>query len=297
VSWLPAPDSPAAVSDPTKISNTHLSQFVVALTQTTDQGQSFKSFLQAVDETLWTFDPLGSRADQNLSVLIGRPLALLRAQLQLEFDGQPVYNQSWPDTLQKETAGIEDIQFPVRLGSVQLYDDGLLGYYLGDTYTSFNCVHQPQGYQPAAGTYLQPVGYNGNYIKLKFNYPSYTTQYITMLQDPRGDAHAFTGILPVKIVNLPAAYYEDALANMAVTFRTGPVITDAQTIRIPYPTEKNGTWSWIQRNSPADPQHWTDPAGWDVETIVQANQNARLPSTPPRLVEGWLKLTPTDIED
>jgi hypothetical protein len=297
VAWLPAPDSAAAVSDPTKIPNQHLSRFVVALTQSTDQGVGFNNFLQAVDETLWTVDPLGSRADQNLSVLIGRPLALLRAQLQFELDGQPVYNQSWPDTLLQQTAAVETIQFPVRLGSLQLYDDGLMGYFLGDNYTSFNSVHQPQGYQPASGSYLQPIGFNGNYIKLPFNYPSYATQYITMLLDPRGDAHAFTGILPVKIVSLPAAYFEDALKTMAVTFRTGPVITDAQTIRIPYPTEKKGTWSWIQRNSPADPQHWTDPAGWDVLNIVKANQSARLPDTPPRLVEGWLKLTPTDIED
>ncbi|HEX8174271.1 MAG TPA: hypothetical protein VF543_04020 [Pyrinomonadaceae bacterium] len=296
VSWLPAPDSPAAVSDPTKITNLHLSKFVVAFTDSTDHGLGFSNFLQAVDETLWTVDPLGSRADQNLSVLIGRPLALVRAQLQLELDGQPVYNQSWPDTLQAQTAAVESIQFPVRLGSTNLYNDGLMGYYLNDDYSSFNSVHQPKDYQPAAGSYLQPVGYNGNYIKLKFDYPNYTTQYVTMLLDPRGEAHAFTGILPVKIVSLPAAYFEDALATMAVTFRTGPVITDAQTIRIPLPTEKNGTWSWVQRNSPAEPQNWTDPAGWDVFNIVKADQSARLFDKPSRLVEGWLKLTPKDIE-
>jgi hypothetical protein len=297
VRWLPAPDSTSAVGDPSQIPNQHLSQFVVALTGSTDQGVGFQNFLQAVDETMWTVDPLGSRADQNLSVLIGRPLALLRAQLQFEFDGRPVYNQSWPDSLQQQAAGVEAIQFPVCLGSVALYDDGLMGYFTGDNYASFNCVHQPAGYQPASGSYLQPVGYNGNYIKLQFNYPSYATQYVTLLLDPRGDAHAFTGILPVKTVSLPAAYFEDALKTMAVTFRTGPVITDAQAIRLPYPTEKNGTWSWLQRATPADPQHWTDPAGWDVLNIVKATQSARLPNTPARLVEGWLKLTPTDIED
>ncbi|HKS27374.1 MAG TPA: hypothetical protein VJS44_06115 [Pyrinomonadaceae bacterium] len=296
VRWLPAPDSPAAVSDPTKITNQHLSKFVLGFTSSTDQGQGFKDFLQAVDETLWTFEPLGSRADQNLSVLIGRPLALLRAQLQLELQGRPVYNQSWPDTGLQQTAAVETIQFPVRLGSTELYNDGLMGYYLDDNYSTFNSVHQPKSYQPTSGSYLNPVGYNGNYIQLQFNYPSYATQYITMLLDPRGDAHAFTGILPVKIVSLPASYFEDALARMAVTFRTGPVITDADAIRIPLPTEKNGTWSWLERNSPADPQNWTDPAGWDVLNIVKADQSARLPEQPPRLVEGWLKLTPTDIE-
>jgi hypothetical protein len=297
VTWLPAPDTTTALNDIGQAANSHLSKFVLALTQVHDQGKSFQNFLQAIDETLWTVDPIGSRADQNLSVLIGRPLALVRAQLQFELEGQPVFNQSWRDTLQKQTAGIENLPFPIRLGSLDLNDDGLMGYFLDEDYGTFNSVHKPDGFQPASGSYLNPVGYNQNYINLKFDYPDYSTQLITMLLDPRGDVHAFTGILPVKTVSLPAAYFESAISKMAVTFRTGPVLTDAQTIRIPYPTEKNGTWSWIQRATPADPQHWTEPGGWKVEEIVRADQNARLPNSAPRLLEGWLKLTPTDIEN
>lgn len=295
VTWLPAPDTPSAINDLDRI-NPHLSKFVLALSQAHDQGDNFKNFLQVVDETLWTVDPLGSRADQNLSVLIGRPLALVRAQLQFELEGQPVFNQSWRDTLQNRTGGIEGLQFPIRLGSLDLYDDGLMGYFLGDNYTTFNSVHQPDGFQPGPGSYLNPIGYNQNYINLAFNYPNYSTQLITMLLDPRGDVHAYTGILPVKTVSLPTAYFADALAKMALTFRTGPVLTEAERIRIPYPTEKNGSWSWIQRSTPADPQHWNDPSGWKIEDITKADQNARLPHSPARLLEGWLKLTPTDIE-
>lgn len=294
VRWLPAPDSTAAVSDPSKIPNAHLSSFVVALVESTDQGQSFTSLLEVIDETMWTIDPMGSRADANLSVLIGRPLALVRAELQFELEGSPVYNQSWPDTLQKKTAGVEALKFPVRLGSLQLYDDGLLGYFTDDTYTTFNSVHTPNDFKP--GSYLNPIGYDGNYITLSFNYPNYTTQYISMLWDPRGDVHAFTGLFPVKTLSLPSEFFVSALPRIAVTFRMGPALTDAETIRLPYPTEKNGVWSWVQRTGP-EPTDWTDPSGWTVETIVKANGQARLPDEPPRLVEGWLKLTPKDIEN
>ena len=294
VSWLPAPDSPAAVGDPSRIPNSHLSKFAVALTQTTDQGASFRSLLEVIDETLWTVDPLGSRADANLSVLIGRPLALVRARLDFEVAGKPVSNLSWPDTLQGKTANFDVLNFPVRLGSLQLYDDGLLGYFTADTYTTFNSVHTPANFQP--GKYLDPIGYNGNYLKLEFNYPTYTPQFISMLYDPRGDVHAFTGLFPAKTVSLPPEYFVEAVARLAVTFRTAPALTDAQDIRLPYPTEKNGTWSWVQRTGPT-PSDWTDPVGWNVETIVKANQQARLNDAPPRLVEGWLKLTPSDIEN
>lgn len=295
VRMVPAPASASAVSAPAQIVNPHLRGFVSALTSATDGGAGFRNLLAAVDETLWTVDPLGGRADENLSVLIGRPLALVRAQLQFELDGQPVYNQSWGETLRQSWAGVGAIDFPVRLGSLDLYDDGLMGYFEGDTYTTFNSVHSPTGYQPAAGSYLNPVGYNGNYLKLKFDYPNYTPKYVTLLLDPRGGVHAFTGILPAKNVSLPGSYYEDALARMAVTFRTAPVLTDATVVRIPYPTERNGQWTWVQRAA-ALPADWTDPAGWKSATIVKADSQARLPDAPPRLVEGWLKLTPKDIE-
>jgi hypothetical protein len=182
----------------------------------------------------------------------------------------------------------------VRLGSLQLYDDGLLGYFTADTYTTFNSVHTPANFQP--GKYLDPVGYHGNYLKREFNYPTYTPQFISMLYDPRGDVHAFTGLFPAKTVSLPPEYFVEAVARLAVTFRTAPALTDARDIRLPYPTEKNGTWSWVQRTGPT-PSDWTDPAGWNVETIVRASQQARLNDAPSRIVEGWLKLTPSDIEN
>lgn len=295
VRWLPAPANTSGVPDPARIANAHLRGFVSALTARTDGGAGFRHLLAAVDETLWTVDPLGGRADENLSVLIGRPLALARAQLQLELDGEPVYNQGWRETLRHAWAGVGEVDFPARLGSLDLYDDGLLGYFEGATYATFNSVHSPTGWKPAPGSYLNPVGYNGNYLKLRFDYPNYTAKNVTLLLDPRGDVHAFTGILPAKSVSLPASFYEAALARMAVTFRTGPLLTDAAAVRMPYPTERNGQWEWVQRAGvlPAD---WADPAGWKSATIVKADQQARLPDAPPRLVEGWLKLTPNDIK-
>ncbi len=294
VRWLPAPDSPASVSDPSKIANSHLSKFVSALTGTTDQGRSFSALLQVIDETLWTIDPLGSRADANLSVLIGRPLALVRAAVQMETMGATVHNQSWLDTLLNETAGVENLSFPVRLGSLQLYDDGLLGYFLNDSYTTFNSVHTPENFQ--SGGYLNPIGYNGNYLSLPLNYPNFTTQYMTLLLDPRGDVHAFSSLFPALTVSLPSESFVQALPRLSVTFRTGPVLSDTAEMRLPYPTEKNGTWSWIQRIGPTPPD-WSDPSGWQVSNIVKADAQARFPLTPPHLREGWLKLTPKDIED
>lgn len=300
VRWLPAPDAGTAVADPATIANIHLRAFVVVLTASTDQGAGFQDLLKAIDETLWTVDPLGARTDQNLSVLIGRPLALVRARLQFELDGAPVCNQSWGETLQEASAGVGKTRFPIRLGSLDLYDDGLMGYFEDDTYTTFNSVHQPDGFVPAQGAYLNPVGYNGNYLHLPFDYPRYSSKYVTLLLDPRGDVHAHTGVLPTKVVSVPAAYVDAALARMAVTVRTGPVLTDALAVTIPAPAELNGEWSWVQRTTPVPSgwtnADWTNPAGWTTGPIVNADPQARSPDAPPRLLEGWLKLTPNEIE-
>jgi hypothetical protein len=71
---------------------------------------------------------------------------------------------------------------------------------------------------------------------------------------------------------------------MAVTFRIGPLLTDLQTIRLPVPTARSGTWSWIRATAPG-PTYETDG-------VLAADARARFPDTPPHLVDGWLAFTP-----
>ena len=233
-------------------------------------------------------DPLGNRDDQALSVLIGRPIAVVRAKLQLRLNGNPAYNQSWGATFQDQAAELSELNFQVRLGSLELRHDGLMGYYLGDTYTKFNSVHYPEGLTPATPAYIAQIGKDANYLTLQFNENS--TAFITLLLDPRGGVHASTGILPVKDVLLPPEYFEAALARMEVTFRTGPLLLEPETVRMPKPAERHGTWSWVQRTG-------TDSTDWEQEPIVKATQDARLIDVPLALRDGWLKLSNTEDSD
>jgi hypothetical protein len=284
--WLPSPASAFAITDPANIANVHLRGAVTELIALNDGGVAFQNLFQAIDETLWTVEPLGGRGDQDLAALIGRPLALVRAQVSFELAGQPISNLSWMDTLfpQPETAGFTQIPFQIRLGSMELLDDGLTGYFSGDNYATFNAVHSPEGFTPGSGTYLQPIGWNGNYISLPLNYPSYTSQVLTMLIDPRGTVHATTGILPAATLTLDASFFEPALDNMSVTFRAGPVITDPVLVRVPKPAEQHGVWSWVRMIDP-NSDYVSDP-------IIASTQSARLPTPPPHLVDGWLKFVP-----
>src|ERR1700674_277842 len=238
-------------------------------------------------------DPPGGQGDHDLAVLIGRPLAMVRAQLQFELFGRPALNQSWRDTLLTAAvgadAGLTTFSFPIRLGSTELLDDGLIGYFgapstdphIGDTYTIFNAVHPSTG---GTSPYVKAVA-PGNYLQLPFDYPAYTKKNLTLLLDPLAKVHATTGILPTAKLKLPAQFYASALARIAVTFRTGPVLTQPDTIRLPFPAEQHGTWAWIRRTG-------TGATDWEIEPIIAANAQARLENTPPHLIDGWLQFSP-----
>lgn len=114
---------------------------------------AFSAFIEAVDETLWTVDPLGARSDTFLSVLLGRPLAVVAASIALELESDAYRDPSWPFTFGSQQPHFVGYQFPVRLGDLGFRQDGLLGYFLDGDYTHFNAVHVSvgRGSEVAAG--------------------------------------------------------------------------------------------------------------------------------------------------
>ena len=114
-----------------------------------------------------------------------------------------------------------------------------------------------------------------------------TLANLTVLLDPMGSMHATSGVLPVAEMRLPAVFWSATLAQMAVSFRIGPVLTDPASVRLPLPVERNGVWSWVWQSAPGTYQ----PSG-----IVAASAEARLQGDPPHLMEGWLFLTPSEPE-
>jgi hypothetical protein len=313
VHWQPAPGAPnqspaGYAQDDIGIANRHLKNMIEALIRRKDQGVAFGNLQQVIDETLWTIDPLGQRDDQNLSVLIGRPLALVRANLQLELRGKPCYNQAWLETFvegssrfKENHGGLLSLEFPIRLGSQELRNDGLIGYFQGTTdhetdYTHFHAVHRPTSLQPDNSAYINHIGANQDYVRLKFKATSTIpfdpagSVYLTMLIDPRGVIHTNCGLLPTKIVELPARYVREALDRMAVTFRAGPLLLEPETVRLPLAAEQRGTWTWIQATG-------TKEGEWLKAPIVKADAKARLSTSPLNLVEGWLKFTPDEIDE
>jgi len=294
--WRPQPapaGNPPAPARPEAIANAALREVVLALARQPTAG--FRDFLSVVDKTLWTVDPLGGRDDAFLSTLIGRPLAVVQLGLSLAQHGEAATSQLWnslltadstPDDyhLQHDTGGVERVPFPVRLGSAALRNDGLLGYFLPEgahPYATFYTTHS----RPQAGAFIKPIlrpqaagtSFQGD-VALRAGGPGAT---VTMLLDPRGVVHGYTGVLPVQTVALPSHLVEEFLRKLRVTFQTGPLLADPGPLRTMQPAEKQGTWTWLQQLG----------ATLDQSPLVEASAEARFPSQPAELREGWLQLS------
>lgn len=303
VAWDSAPNSPYPSVLPAPSGG--LGEFDNFLSTLQSLGPvAFGDFLQAIDETLWTIDPLGNRTDAFMSVLIGRPLALVAASLSLELQSEVWRDPDWPYTFpdpDKPPAPPPDplflgYRFPVRLGDIGDRQDGLIGYFAQGQYASFNSVHVPQTGQgqPAASGFVKAIG-PGNYLDLGFAAAGQgPAAPLVLLMDPRAGVHAQCGLLPVKQVSLLPQWVDGAMARIAVTFRTGPALAWQQAVippgqdaavpglRWPSPAERHGTWSWVER---------TVQNGWTEMPLAPVDALAAFPDVAPTLRDGLLKLT------
>jgi hypothetical protein len=300
--WEPAPGGDRTVVV-WPLPNAHLHKVIVYLQEREKQDKGFLSaFLSVIENALESIDPEYAGGHEALALLMGRPIAVVRATLNLEVQGYPAIDQDWNAFRQdldhvlqnelktehaqnekrnRETEDYTKVAFPIRIGEYQQLDDGLIGYWIeeGDHYQS-NTFYAPQS-SALAHPYLavhrknQPLN-----ILQSISSPP---QKLTLLLDPRGVVHATSGILPTKAIHIPADQFLEALRNIEVTFLSAPILTERDKMNLPLPDEPGYVWSWCEK----------DNGVW--ESVTQIGQLTTGPSTAPKeLREGWLKLTAKD---
>jgi hypothetical protein len=304
-----------SVADSFKDANHLLSDFALNLgggapqnSQDGDRLKAFNDFLSALLDTIdhgaMGIVPDSYAQDQGLSLLMGRPLALVRADLRLDLHGGlPAVNQSAEaldnavkafeqgnvyDYGSRDAAQFDRVRFPVRLGDAGKVNDGLVGYFVEspqkkaeETYGTFYSPHA-QGNNKR----VRPPEGSG---ALKLALADQAPVTVTMLIDPRAPVHLSTGILPAKSIAVPPSHFADALKRIAVTFLTAPVLGGPGTLELPVPNEAGHAWSWLTLQ--ADPQQRRQ---WQTQDIVVSPNPRAAFSAPASLSEGWLRLYPAD---
>ncbi|MEV2279112.1 hypothetical protein AB0I72_26365 [Nocardiopsis sp. NPDC049922] len=240
------------------------------------------ALLATVDEALAGIDPGGAEPG-GAGFFLGRPLALVRARLDMQLEGPPRADTGWREAIGPPAPATTGYRWIVRLGEARQTDDGLVGYALDQDYEHLETVVPPEG---PANDYLRPIG-NGDRLRLRLDHED--SAEVMLLLDPRAPVHAVSDVLPVGKLRVPERFVSPALEHMSVSFRTGPVLAATRTRQVegervtsvvmPRPATVTGRWSW------------TEPVGEGWEThAVDTPDPARPPVAPPHLRSGFLVL-------
>lgn len=249
-------------------------------------GAYLDSFMRANDTTYSLIQPQSYKQMGSNAVLIGSPIAVTQASLSLELAGQPATSLGWYD-MEKEVnkgapkndAGFTEIKFPVRLGKMKQVDDGLLGYFKDNDYGHYYVMKTNNPTDKVS----EPTETN---ITLTTSNKS-NKMTVTLLLDPRGGVHATTGLLPVKMIDIPPSHFADALENLQVAFLTTPVLYNANTPAFPVPAEGGGEWAWLEN----------ELSKWSLSQSIQPiDDRANMADDPQEIKEGWLIRKKTDKE-
>lgn len=270
------------------------------------EESALSALLRTVDTTLWTVDPFGATGTEHVAGLIGRPIAVVRMTLQLNVlddlsTGQDAELTLDAAALAQRQAAYDQLasrQITVRLGELTRTDDGVLGYFADDDYSRFTPVSpevlaaaRAGGRQTGQLSVLGPDS-SGDPPALPVTHPFVDDSEqpltvrpgqlvrLTVLMVPGGAAHATCGVLPRTEVMLARDWTADALQRLSPSFRTGPVLLDPKTVRMPKITALPTNQVFTAR---------TTETTWQDDPIAAATQDALLPDDPPVLREGYVR--------
>ena len=297
--WRAVPGSHATV-DPSDLDNAYLQKVIERLALVHDETETtpgtkqtfLEDFITVTDKALENIDPESFVHHQELALLMGRPIAVVRASLNLELKGDTAIHHGWNEFRQdlerttRETNSFETITIPVRIGERGQLNDGVLGYWKEDTDSELDSVfHTTIDLTSVTTTSTAIQSYEQAPLNILQSLSS-DPQVFTLLVDPRSEVHATTGILPVKSINIPREYYTDALKKINITFLSAPVLSGTDQIALPLPNELGYRWSWLAK----DRHSWTETANTGIlrkDTLIAAFSSGEDLWTE-LLAKGWI---------
>ncbi|OQK17592.1 hypothetical protein AU255_06895 [Methyloprofundus sedimenti] len=293
--WQPAPGMERPLA-PAMFSNPTLRRVIEWLIR--QGGKFIDLFAHTLENSLDTIHPENFGADE-WALMSGRPLAIVQVKVELLLKGLPANDQGYGAFHRdlhsgiRDSAGYENVKFPVRIGDHRQVNDGLVGYWREDNEERLSKqFHAPNA--NAVEMAQQETGSSSKtenkiigateppLIPLSIRQPA---QILTLLIDPRGHLQATSGILPQKSITLPKQFYSEALAKMRPIFLTAPVLTPSDKLTLPLPRHHGLHWDWLERRR----EQWERT---DQQAISEPAAASGASSAKQEIREGWLELNP-----
>ena len=287
----------------------HLIEGLITLVENAGSRAPLQAFLDAVDDMTQHILPNQHEQHAGLALLMGRPLAIVRATVALELAVPPPRDQriaafvSPLDGPPRSDGGLAALRVPVKLGHRLHLDDGLVGYFIGasdapQTYSAFY-LEPPEPASDDDGN-REPVTFAAPVVAATRDSLTVSVNggpvLLTMIIDPRAPVHAATGLLPTKAIELPAAMYAQALSRLAVSFPVGALLGPRANPKdgeaeapfpVPTPEEPGFAWQFTHRAGPAWPQRAVAPVPSAATALAQTHD----------VFDGWLLLQPVAVAD
>ena len=261
---------------------------------------SLSAMLRAIDTTLWSVDPFGSLGTEHIAGLVGRPLAVVTAELTLDVQRDLdalVYGPGMSRGAREQAyAELATVPFAVRLGTVVRSDDGLVGFFVDDDYSVFHVIDRnvslnaresgrcrgalASGPSPATRSLIDH-GFidSSGYVTVRVG----QVRRITMLVHPGAKVHLSSGIAPRSSVALMRDWVQPGLSVLAPSVRVGPLLIDSDKVRLPKVSSFPADQLFTRRES---------PGAWRDDPILAATQTAFLPDQASTFQEGWIRVNP-----
>ncbi len=228
-----------------------INAFLNGLLNYENPASALSALLRTIDDSLM-LNTTQSQNNDALALLIGQPLALVQARIELEVKGIP-------------DERLKTIEFPIKIGNQDFANNGVVGYYKNLNFNQLYVLNDKD-----QSDYLQPVAIE----KIKINTPL----DIVLILAPNSSVHTFSGILPTFELELPTKFTTQAIDNMSVSFRVGPVINDVNQLRLPQSPDVSQKVSWQQNDETA------------ITNIAKATQDGYFPKGRNKLSEGKMTI-------
>ncbi|MDR3600783.1 MAG: hypothetical protein P4L49_09935 [Desulfosporosinus sp.] len=240
--------------------------------------------LGCVDKSLWNTNPATALQDNALGLYLGRPLALVQANIRLE-PMHPPGEYKTIDILSSTTppyatVDVEKASIQVWVGQAEKHSDGVIGFFVDhDYHTLYLRMEQVPEKQ-----YFS----NRGWIDLSPQWDGHPTT-LTLLIDPLGEINFECGILPVKTTRIDNAVVSRALQKLYHTVLTAPVLAVPDDFSVPFPSLEAKQWNWTG---------FAKTGEWEVITELQRSEaRAFFPGEQAYAREGWLKLRKADPKE
>lgn len=266
---------------------------------------SLSAMLRAIDSTLWAVDTYAALGSPTVAGLVGRPIAVVRANLSLDApDDLDEVVVSAPGGAAARKAAFDALatmEFPFRVGELGRSDDSVLGFFVDDDYSRFHIVDKvvaataPQSGRHSGHLGLLGAGADVEPISHPFIVAEDTVlirpgqvRTLTVLMLPAGKMHLTSGILPRKALQLADVWVTPGLERIAPSVRIGPVLVDPAEIRLPNVSSLPKGQVFTRR---------TGPLTWRDDPILASTTSAYLPKMPHEVQEGWIRVGPKPRTD